>query len=166
MLTNPPRMSNPSLEQRVARLEAELTEIKSQQPPKEPEQPWWKKIVGMFADDPYFEAAVARGREYRESLGTVEAIADELLDLPEKSSHDYSLQEAIATLREPIAIALQRHYTFAEIATILTQQGIIVTANELSQYYLAAIPTRSESRTQSPRNKSRQIRSREAIQPA
>jgi tRNA(fMet)-specific endonuclease VapC len=27
---------------------------------------------------------VARGREYRESLGTVEAIADELLDLPEK----------------------------------------------------------------------------------
>ncbi len=163
-------MSNPSLEQRVARLEAELTEIRSHQPPKEPEQPWWKKIVGMFADDPYFEAAVARGREYRESLGTVEAIADELLDLPEKSSHDYSLQEAIIALREPIAIALQRHYTFAEIAAILTQQGIIVTANELSQYYLAAIPARSESRTRSPRNKpgkaTSPIHSRDAIQPA
>ncbi len=70
-------MPTPSLEQRVARLEAELAQLKSPQAPAEAEQPWWKKIVGVFANDPYFEAAVARGREYRESLGAIETTDEE-----------------------------------------------------------------------------------------
>jgi hypothetical protein len=62
--------------------------------------------VGVFADDPYFEAAVVRDREYRESLGAIESAADELSNLPEKSIQGYSLQEAIETLREPIETPL------------------------------------------------------------
>jgi hypothetical protein len=128
-------MPTPSLEQRVARLEAELAQLKSPTAPAEAESPWWKKIVGVFADDPYFEAAVARGREYRESLGAMESAADYLSNLPEKPAQGYSLQEAIETLREPIETALSRRYTFDEIAQILTTEGIKLNATELSQYY-------------------------------
>jgi hypothetical protein len=66
--------STPTLEQRVEQLERELAQIKQQmqptpQPSDQPsELPWWEKIVGVFADDPDFEAAVELGREYRQSL--------------------------------------------------------------------------------------------------
>jgi hypothetical protein len=39
----------------------------SGQPPA-PETAWWKRIVGVFSDDPEFEEAMRLGREYRESL--------------------------------------------------------------------------------------------------
>jgi hypothetical protein len=132
----------PSLEQRVARLESELTQIKSQQNPSEVEKPWWKKIIGMYADDPYFEAAVASGRAYRQASGVMEDIA---AYLPEKIIDRYSLQEAIETLEEPIAIALERDYTFAEIAQILTAQGIVISEVELSTYYSAMLNSTLES---------------------
>lgn len=62
--------STPTLEQRVEQLEKELAQLKQQmqsisQPSK---QPWWEKIVGVFADDPDFEEAVALGKAYRDSL--------------------------------------------------------------------------------------------------
>lgn len=62
--------SNPTLEQRVEQLEKELDQLKQQVQPKDEkfEQPWWEKLVGAFADDPDFEAAVELGREYRQSL--------------------------------------------------------------------------------------------------
>jgi hypothetical protein len=30
--------------------------------------PWWKKIAGIFADDPAFEEAMGLGREWRQSF--------------------------------------------------------------------------------------------------
>jgi hypothetical protein len=60
----------PTLEERVEQLEKELARLKQQMQstPSQPEQPWWEKIVGAFADDPDFEAAVELGKEYRQSL--------------------------------------------------------------------------------------------------
>ena len=66
----PARMTKAQLERRVhvledqiARLKAELEEIRG------PEVPWWKKIVGSHADDPAaFEEAMRLGREWRESF--------------------------------------------------------------------------------------------------
>jgi hypothetical protein len=130
----------PSLEQRVARLESELTQLKSKQSPSEAEKPWWQKMIGMYADDPYFEAAVASGRAYRQASGVMESFA---AYLPESDS--YSLQEAIETLKEPIAIALERDYTFAEIAQILTAQGIIISEVELRTRYSAMLTVPLES---------------------
>jgi hypothetical protein len=138
-------MPTPSLEQRVARLEAELAHLKPPTAEAEAELPWWEKIVGVFADDPYFEAAVARGREYRKSLGAIEAAADELSNLPEKPIQGYSLQEAIDTLRAPIETALSRRYTFDEIAQILTTEGIKLNGTELGQYYQVT-PKKSQVR--------------------
>jgi hypothetical protein len=63
-------MSTPTLEERVAMLESEVSQLKYRNPIEVPqdELPWWKKIVGVFKDDPDFEEAVRLGREYRESL--------------------------------------------------------------------------------------------------
>lgn len=59
-------MSAESLEQRVAALEQEVVRLK--QRVERNEEPWWKKWVGAFANDPYFEKAMRYGRRYRESL--------------------------------------------------------------------------------------------------
>jgi phage shock protein A len=75
-------MSNYTLEQRVAQLEAELAQLKQSQQNAEAEEPWWKRIVGIFADSPEFEAAVEKGRAYRESLAAIEnTTASEAIDL-------------------------------------------------------------------------------------
>ena len=70
--------STPTLEQRVEQLERELTQLKLQiqTTSRAPEKPWWEKIVGVFANDPDFEAAVELGKDYRQSLKPI-ADADE-----------------------------------------------------------------------------------------
>jgi hypothetical protein len=56
-------MSNPTLEQRVAALEAALREIKSQEKPK---QPWLQRVSGILAHEPEFEKVIDYGRYWRE----------------------------------------------------------------------------------------------------
>jgi hypothetical protein len=51
-----------ALEGQIARLKAELEELRG------PEVPWWQKISGSFADDPDFKEAMRLGREWRESF--------------------------------------------------------------------------------------------------
>lgn len=58
-------MAAPSLEDRVAALEARIGQLH-----KEPEQPpptprGWQRIVGIFENEPEFEEAVRLGREWR-----------------------------------------------------------------------------------------------------
>jgi hypothetical protein len=143
-------MAKSSLEQRVARLEAELAQLKSQRSPNQPshlqstvaspEQPWWESIVGMFADNSAFEAAVEQGRNYRQSLAKIEDAAAALDDLPSKSLETYSLLEAVIALQDDIARALDRHYTFSEIAQILVKQGIFINAAQLQHHYSSISP--------------------------
>jgi hypothetical protein len=61
--------STPTIEQRVEQLEKEITQLKlrlqSASPSLASENPWWEEIVGVFANDPDFEAAVELGRDYR-----------------------------------------------------------------------------------------------------
>jgi hypothetical protein len=61
-------MARSNLEARLEKLEAEVVDLKRKVDLNAPEAPWWKQIVGIFADDPHFEEAVRLGREYRESL--------------------------------------------------------------------------------------------------
>ena len=62
-------MAEVSVEDRLIALEAEVREIKSRLEAASPEAvtPWWKRIVGVYRDDPEFEEAMRLGREYRES---------------------------------------------------------------------------------------------------
>lgn len=63
-------MSTPTLEERVTAQENEIEQLKRQKTnvSSRNDGPSWRKIVGVFKDDPEFQEAVRLGREYRESL--------------------------------------------------------------------------------------------------
>jgi hypothetical protein len=60
-------MSALSLEARVAALEEEVRRLKLTWE-RDREKAGWRKMVGAFLNDPYFEKAMEYGRQYRESL--------------------------------------------------------------------------------------------------
>ena len=67
-------MAETSVEARLSTLEQEFAQLKQQLRAEKPETntsqvttPWWKKIVGVYKDDPEFDEAERLGREYRES---------------------------------------------------------------------------------------------------
>ena len=62
-------MATATIEERLAILEQKVALIV----PEEldvtlPKTKWWRKIVGIYKDDPEFAEAERLGREYRESL--------------------------------------------------------------------------------------------------
>ena len=62
-----------TLEERVIVLEKQVKVLTSTLPTsaftaQNVQQPWWKKIVGVYKDDPEFDEAEQLGRAYRESL--------------------------------------------------------------------------------------------------
>jgi hypothetical protein len=61
-------MSSKKLEERVARLEAEIAQIKRGQVADTSASPWWDKVRGRFRDDPAYDEAMTYGKDYRESL--------------------------------------------------------------------------------------------------
>ncbi len=62
-------MTNIEIEKRLEIVEAEIAVLKSKVEKKDETTalPWWKQIVGTFADDPAHEEAMRLGREYREA---------------------------------------------------------------------------------------------------
>jgi hypothetical protein len=59
-------MSNTEVERRISILESELALLKQKfEKIEKNELPWWKQIIGTFADDPAHEEAMRLGREYR-----------------------------------------------------------------------------------------------------
>jgi hypothetical protein len=61
-------MAEASLKERVARLEAELAELKAALPGNTQKRDWIDVIAGSFAHDPMYEEAMRLGREWRESF--------------------------------------------------------------------------------------------------
>lgn len=61
-----------TMKQRLEELEQQVAELKKRLPPPLPEEPGWKKVVGIFGNTPEdaaaFDEAMRLGREYRESL--------------------------------------------------------------------------------------------------
>jgi len=54
------------LEQRVARVEKELEELKAKSAGRKKKKvPWWQEISGAFKDDPVFDEIVRRGAAIR-----------------------------------------------------------------------------------------------------
>ena len=60
--------SRSNLEKRVSDLEAEVSQLKHKIDKIDPDMPWWQQITGTFEDDPVYDEAMRRGRQYRESL--------------------------------------------------------------------------------------------------
>jgi hypothetical protein len=61
-------MTSISLKHRVELLESELARLKTKVDAVDTGEPQWRKIVGIFANDPEFAEAMRLGRKYRESL--------------------------------------------------------------------------------------------------
>ena len=61
-------MTELSLRARVAKLEAELAELKTKLPQKTAKKDWIDIIAGSFAHDPIYEEAMRLGREWRKSF--------------------------------------------------------------------------------------------------
>ncbi len=64
-------MSAQTIEERLTAVEAELQKLKreKEQDEAQAEEPrGWKRIVGIFADNPEFEEAVKAGKEWRDSF--------------------------------------------------------------------------------------------------
>ena len=55
---------------RIAELEEQVAQLSrlANNPAPVDKTAWWKKIVGIYKDDPEFEEAMRLGREYRASL--------------------------------------------------------------------------------------------------
>jgi hypothetical protein len=54
-------------EARLARLEADVQEIKALlQAQQEPKKPWWENVVGSFANDPVAHEIIELGLQVRE----------------------------------------------------------------------------------------------------
>lgn len=59
-------MSQMEMETRVLALEKELSILKAKfEKIEKKDLPWWKQIIGTFANDPAHEEAMRLGREYR-----------------------------------------------------------------------------------------------------
>jgi hypothetical protein len=61
-------MATRTIEERVEALERKVGRLFPDDSEPAPEMPWWKKIVGVYKNDPEFTEAERLGREYRESL--------------------------------------------------------------------------------------------------
>lgn len=63
-------MALPTLEERVAALESEISVLKRERASDNSQdiRPWWERSRGQFKDDPGYDEAMRLGREYRESL--------------------------------------------------------------------------------------------------
>lgn len=65
--------------------------------------------------------------------------AGALLDqLPEKPKESWSLREAIGTLQGTITTALERGYSYEEIAEVLTTHGVKISPSSLKSYLTAS----------------------------
>ena len=63
-------MPTASLEERITALETEIEQIKIRlpEPVEQSPIPWWKRIVGVYEDDPEFDEAERLGRKWRDSF--------------------------------------------------------------------------------------------------
>ena len=60
-------MTMPEVEERLARLEAEVQELKAERGATTAKSPWWERIRGTFRNDPAYDEAMRLGSEWRHS---------------------------------------------------------------------------------------------------
>ncbi|MBW4465288.1 MAG: hypothetical protein KME07_07590 [Pegethrix bostrychoides GSE-TBD4-15B] len=64
----------------------------------------------------------------------IDEAAEALYDLPEKTKEKMSLREAVDVLRDQITAALDKGYSYEDIAAMLAKQGISIAPSSLKHY--------------------------------
>lgn len=67
-------------------------------------------------------------------------VSSTLQSLPEKPKEFWSLREAITQLQEPITIALDRGYSYEEIAQLLAEHDMPISVSSLKRYLSMSRP--------------------------
>ncbi|MBD1852248.1 hypothetical protein [Leptolyngbya sp. FACHB-711] len=83
-----------------------------------------------------------------------------LEELPEKPKENWSLREAVAYLQVQISSALSKGYSYEEVAGMLTERGIEISASSLKSYLSAA---KRQKETAAPKTGRTGRRSRKAL---
>ena len=81
--------------------------------------------------------AAGSGKRPKASLVKQTAIEETnafLQDLPDKPKEELSLKEAIELMRDPLRSSLAKGYTYQELAAMLTEKGIKISAFTLKNY--------------------------------
>ena len=85
----------------------------------------------------------------RSSTSIPQSVIDQastaLDQLPEKPKENLSLKEAVAALKDTITSALERGYSYEEVAAMLSEQGVKISASSLKSY-LSAIQRTSATK--------------------
>ncbi len=85
----------------------------------------------------------------RSSTSIPQSVVDQastaLEQLPEKPKENLSLKEAVAALKDTITAALERGYSYEEVAAMLSEQGVKISASSLKSY-LSAIQRTSAAK--------------------
>jgi hypothetical protein len=76
---------------------------------------------------------------------TLEQAAAALRALPEKPKETWSLRESVFLLKDTISDALNKGYSYAEVAKMLTQQGVEISASSLKSYLSSAKRSQGDS---------------------
>lgn len=64
----------------------------------------------------------------------IDQASDALQDLPEKTKEKLSLREAVDVLRDHITAALDKGYSYDDIAVMLAKQGVSIAPSSLKHY--------------------------------
>jgi hypothetical protein len=89
----------------------------------------------------------------QESIGGAISLLEEL---PEKPKEDLSLRQAVEQMRDSIKAALAKGYSYADIADMLTDKGIRISALTLKNYVPAGKRQASKTKTRRPRKSANQ----------
>lgn len=77
---------------------------------------------------------------------SIDQAAEALQDLPEKTKEKLSLREAVDVLRDHITAALDKGYSYEDIAVMLAKQGVSIAPSSL-KHYLARSNRQLRSKT-------------------
>lgn len=72
------------------------------------------------------------------SKSALDGATSTLQGLPEKPRENWSLREAVSLLQESISASLSKGYSYEEVAKMLTENGVEISASSLKSYLSAA----------------------------
>ncbi|WP_088893679.1 hypothetical protein [Leptolyngbya ohadii] len=107
--------------------------------------------------------AATRGRSKAVNVNkqSVEQAGSYLQDLPEKPKENLSLREAVGQLRDQIQAALAKGYSYDDLAKMLTEKGIEISATTLKSYVPAGKRQSSKDKAAAPKTRTRRTRKTE-----
>ncbi len=93
---------------------------------------------------------------------SIDQAAEALQELPEKTKEKLSLREAVDVLRDHITAALDKGYSYEDIAVMLAKQGVSIAPSSL-KHYLARSNRQLRSKTGGTQPRRRRASSKSSV---